>query len=94
MRASRAASLLLVFALAKSIVLAGHHVPFSCWAPVAYLWQDASVVLVFVALECTLVRRQGIVWRGTFYSRAQLEAGQRLSPGSLRVALPTSPSAE
>ncbi|PYT23585.1 MAG: hypothetical protein DMG57_31515 [Acidobacteria bacterium] len=62
MRASRAASLLLVFALAKSIVLAGHHVPFSWWAPVAYLWQDASVVLVFVALECTLVRRQGIVW--------------------------------
>jgi len=62
MRTSRAASLLLVFALAKSIVLAGHHVPFSWWAPVAYLWQDASVVLVFVALECTLVRRQGIVW--------------------------------
>jgi len=43
-------------------VLAGHHVPLSWWAPVAYLWQDGLVVLVFIALECTLVRRQGIVW--------------------------------
>ena len=41
----RAASLLLVFLLAKAAVLWGHSVPWSGWTPAAYVWQDALVVL-------------------------------------------------
>src|ERR1700736_5879982 len=58
----KAASLLLVFVLAKVAVLAGHHVPFSWWLPIAWFWQDAVVVLVFVAIEFCLGRRQRIGW--------------------------------
>src|SRR5947207_5667975 len=59
---SRAASLLLVFVLAKAAMLAGHHVPLSWWSPVAYLWQDAIVVLAFAAVEFSLAGRRRIVW--------------------------------
>jgi len=62
MRLPKTASLLLVFALAKAAGLSGHHVPLSWWAPVAYLWQDAVVVLIFGALELCLSRRHGALW--------------------------------
>ena len=58
----KAASLLLVFALAKVTVLAGHNVPFSWWSPIAWFWQDAVVVLAFAAIEFCLGRRQRIAW--------------------------------
>jgi hypothetical protein len=59
----RIASLLLVFVLAKAIVLAGHHVALSWWSPIAYLWQDAAVVLAFAAVEfCLGKRRQRAAW--------------------------------
>ena len=62
MKAPKAASLLLVFVLAKAAALGGHHVPLSWWAPIAYLWQDAVVVLIFGAIELCLGRRQRAVW--------------------------------
>ena len=62
MKVPKAASLLLVFVLAKAAALAGHHVPFSWWSPIAYLWQDAVVVLVFAAIEGCLGLRQRAVW--------------------------------
>jgi arylsulfatase A-like enzyme len=58
----RVASLLLVFVLAKAIVLAGHHVALSWWSPIAYLWQDAAVVLVFAAVEFCLGSRERAAW--------------------------------
>jgi glucan phosphoethanolaminetransferase (alkaline phosphatase superfamily) len=62
MKVPKAASLLLVFVLAKAAALAGHHVPFSWWSPIAYLWQDAVVVLVFAAIELCLGPRQRLAW--------------------------------
>ena len=62
MKVPKAASLLLVFVLAKAAALAGHHVPFSGWSPIAYLWQDAVVVLVFAAIEWCLGPRQRAAW--------------------------------
>src|SRR5712692_6789944 len=58
----RAASLLVVFVLAKMSALAGHHVPVSWWSPIAYLWQDAVVVLVYLGVEWCVRRREGIAW--------------------------------
>ena len=58
----RVASLLLVFIVAKAIVLAGHHVAVSWWSPIAYVWQDAAVVLVFAVVEWWLGPRQRAVW--------------------------------
>jgi arylsulfatase A-like enzyme len=58
----RAASLLLVFAIAKIMVLAGHRIPLSMWSPIAYFWQDAVVVLVFAIVELCLGQRQRAAW--------------------------------
>jgi hypothetical protein len=43
----KALSLFAVFAVAKIAILFGHHIPWSLWTPVVYLWQDAAVALVF-----------------------------------------------
>jgi arylsulfatase A-like enzyme len=58
----RVASLMLVFVLAKAAVLAKHNLPLSWWSPIAYLWQDALVVLVFAAIEFCLGPRQRTAW--------------------------------
>jgi len=58
----RAASLLVVFILAKLAMLAGHHVQFSWWSPFAYFWQDAAVMLIFAAIELCLGSRSLIAW--------------------------------
>lgn len=58
----RVASLLVVFVLAKAIVLAGHHVAFPWWSPVAYLWQDALVALFFAGIEFCLRSRRHAAW--------------------------------
>jgi arylsulfatase A-like enzyme len=58
----RAASLLIVFVLAKAAVLAGHHVPLSWWSPIAYFWQDAALVLAFAAVERGLGARPRAAW--------------------------------
>ena len=49
-------TLLIVLVAAKAMALAGHHVPLSVWTPVAWLWQDAAIVLVFAVLETSTAR--------------------------------------
>jgi hypothetical protein len=50
----RAVSLLLIFLLAKLAILWGHAVPRSGWSPVAYIWQDAAVALLFALIDLGL----------------------------------------
>jgi arylsulfatase A-like enzyme len=47
----RAASLLGVFLAAKLCALAGRPIPLSPWTPIAYIWQDLVVVLLFGVLD-------------------------------------------
>lgn len=51
----------MVLLLAKGIELVGHHVEFSFWTVLAYVWQDLLVVLVFAGLE-TVLRHRQIGW--------------------------------
>jgi arylsulfatase A-like enzyme len=64
----RAASLFVVCVLAKVLVLIGRDVPLSAWAPLAYLWQDLLVVLVFAAVEYLTRRRPWVA--GALYAAA------------------------
>src|SRR5688572_8399178 len=57
----KAASLFGVLAVAHTLMLVGHSVPMSPWAPVAYLWQDLVVALVFGAID-HLIKRPRIEW--------------------------------
>src|SRR5437867_1264398 len=57
----RAASLFGVLILARTVVLAGRDIPFSFWTPIAYLWQDLLVALIFAALD-SLIRRAWAGW--------------------------------
>ena len=62
MRALRQAlSLLVVFILAKVLILLGRDAPFNAWAPLAYLWQDLVVVILFAAVN-SLARRAWFGW--------------------------------
>ena len=45
------ASLTVVIAAARAIALAGHDIPVSLWSPIAFLWHDAAVLLLFFAFE-------------------------------------------
>jgi arylsulfatase A-like enzyme len=54
----KALALFGVFLLAKIIVLAEHTIPLSAWTPIAYLWQDVLVALVFAAFGGALDRLQ------------------------------------
>src|SRR5437660_11754223 len=51
-----------VLLLARILVLAGRNVPLSAWSPVAYLWQDLLIVLVFTLLDRITRRRPWIAW--------------------------------
>ena len=79
----RAASLLVVFVVAKAAVLAGHHLPLSWWSPIAYLWQDALVVLVFALVEFCLGRWQRAAWAAyaglAFYAAINIPVARALS---------------
>ena len=63
----KALSLFGVFVIAKLIVLAGHPIEPSVWMPIAYIWQDLLVVLVFAVLDA-VVRRPSVGW--TLYASA------------------------
>ena len=52
--------------VAKICVLAGRPLTFSAWTPLAYVWQDLLVVLVFAGIDFTVGRRAWISW--VFYS--------------------------
>src|SRR5205085_5663431 len=49
--AVRAISLFAVLVTARAITLAGHPIPLSAWTPIAYLWQDVCVVLLFSVID-------------------------------------------
>jgi hypothetical protein len=51
-----------VLAVGRVAALAGHQLVWSWWAPVAYLWQDAAVVLVYAGLERVLRRLPLTAW--------------------------------
>jgi hypothetical protein len=53
---------MLVFAVAKAAMLAGHSVSATLWAPLAYCWQDAAVALLFAAMELRLAPHRRVVW--------------------------------
>jgi glucan phosphoethanolaminetransferase (alkaline phosphatase superfamily) len=57
----RALALLGVLFLVKLLVLAGRPIDLSFWSPVAYLWQDVLVVLVYASLD-RLVKRAWFGW--------------------------------
>jgi hypothetical protein len=57
----RAAGLLCVLVLAKLCMGVGQPVPASAWAPVAYLWQDLLVAVLFAGFD-GLVRRSWAGW--------------------------------
>src|SRR5262249_39236457 len=57
----RAASLLCVLVLAKLCMATSHSVEASAWAPVAYLWQDLLLVVLFAGFDA-LVRRSWLGW--------------------------------
>jgi arylsulfatase A-like enzyme len=57
----RATSLFGVFVLTKALILAGRDVSLSLWAPLAYLWQDLLVVLLFGVVD-TAFRRPRLGW--------------------------------
>src|SRR5262249_2955099 len=58
----KAASLFGVFVLSKLLVLAGRDIPLSLWTPLAYLWQDLFVALLFAAFDFAARRRPWAGW--------------------------------
>lgn len=52
----RSASLLLVFILAKLVIVWGHASPATGWSLLAYVWQDVMVALAFGAFDLALQR--------------------------------------
>jgi hypothetical protein len=50
----KAASLLLVFLLAKIAAVWGHAPPITGWSLVAFVWQDVIVALAFAAIDMAL----------------------------------------
>lgn len=61
----KAVSLLVVFLLAKVLILAGRALPLSVWTPLAFLWQDVLAALLFAGLEFATRRRPWIA-RGVY----------------------------
>jgi hypothetical protein len=58
----KAASLFGVFVVARVLILAERDVPCSVWTPLAFLWQDALVALLFAFLDHALRRRPALGW--------------------------------
>jgi hypothetical protein len=69
----RTASLLCVLLLAKSAMLLGREVPLSPWTPLAYVWQDLLLVLLFAPLDALTRRWSWVGW--TVYGALVLYAG-------------------
>jgi len=57
-----AVSLALVLLVVRVLGSAGHHVVVTWWSPIAYLWHDAVLVLLFAAFERLFRRHRRIVW--------------------------------
>jgi phosphoglycerol transferase MdoB-like AlkP superfamily enzyme len=66
----KALSLLIVCISAKALVLAGRSLPWSLWMPLAFLWQDFLLALLFAAVIWLLRRRPWAGW--SLYAAAAL----------------------
>jgi hypothetical protein len=58
----RLAGVLLVLVMSRVAVLAGRELTWTWWSPIAYLWQDAAVVLAFAAVDRSLRRTPRTAW--------------------------------
>jgi hypothetical protein len=58
----RVTGILLVLAIARVAMLAGHDLEWSWWSPSAYLWHDAAIALLFALAERRLRRAPPIAW--------------------------------
>ena len=59
-----------VFFFARILILVSRDIPSSLWSPIAYLWQDLSIVLLFAVVERITERRPWVAW--TVYSATAL----------------------
>jgi len=59
-----------VLFFARILTLLGREVPLSVWSPMAYLWQDLIIVLLFAFVERFTLRRPWIAW--TIYGATTL----------------------
>ncbi len=57
----KAIAFFIVLLAAKVASIAGHSIPFSPWTPLAFIWQDVLVALLFAAL-LSVCRRDWIRW--------------------------------
>src|SRR6185503_13359305 len=64
--AMKALCLFGVLLIARILILLGRDVPLSFWSPIAYLWQDSLIVLLFAVVERFTARRPWVAW--TLYS--------------------------
>lgn len=92
--ATRSASLLLVFVLAKTVVLSGHIAPATGWSLVAYLWQDVMIALVYGAFDLALHKigaptqiAWAMYWAATIYAAINIPVGRVLSTPLTRPML-------
>jgi hypothetical protein len=58
----KAVSLAIVLVVVRALGSAGHHLALTWWSPIAYLWHDATVVLLFALFELALRARPRLVW--------------------------------
>jgi len=59
-----------VLLIARILILVGRDVPLSWWSPIAYLWQDSLIVLLFGVVERSTARRPWVAW--TVYATTAL----------------------
>lgn len=64
----KAIALFGVFLTAKALVVGGHNPPLSVWSPVAYIWQDVLVAVIFAGLDYLITVRTRNSESGTRYS--------------------------
>jgi hypothetical protein len=60
--AMKVIGLLCTFVLARICMLVGREVPLSFWTPIAYLWQDLLIVVLFTGLDLLARRRSWMGW--------------------------------
>ncbi|HEY7326388.1 MAG TPA: sulfatase [Gemmataceae bacterium] len=58
----KAVSLFGVFFIAKVLILAGRDVPCSAWTPLAFLWQDILIALLFGTVDYAIRRSVSLGW--------------------------------
>jgi glucan phosphoethanolaminetransferase (alkaline phosphatase superfamily) len=90
----RSASLLLVFVLAKLVIVWGHAAPVTGWSLLAYVWQDVMVALAFGAFDIALQRIRAatrivwlIYWATAIYTAINIPVGRVVSTPLTRPML-------